>query len=71
MNCFFRQAIDLSMDGMTVVRYELQYEVDGVKKDTIIAMMYLKEVLDISWQSWVVIQILQMISTSNLGYNKL
>ena len=34
--------VDIGIDGMTDVSYELEYEIDGVKKDTSSAMLYLK-----------------------------
>jgi len=34
--------VDIGLDGMTDVSYSLTYEIDGVKKDTSSAMLYLK-----------------------------
>ncbi len=34
--------VDIGLDGMTDVSYELSYEINGVKKDTSSAMLYLK-----------------------------
>ncbi len=36
------EIVDIGLDGMTDVSYTLTYEVDGVKKDTSGAMLYLK-----------------------------
>lgn len=36
------EIVDIGVDGMTDVSYSLTYEIDGVKKDTTSAMLYLK-----------------------------
>lgn len=36
------EIVDIGLDGMTDVSYELTYEINGVKKDTSSAMLYLK-----------------------------
>jgi len=36
------EIVDIGLDGMTDVSYSLTYEIDGVKKDTLSAMLYLK-----------------------------
>jgi hypothetical protein len=36
------EIVDIGIDGMTDVSYELTYEIDGVKRDTSSAMLYLK-----------------------------
>ncbi|MEZ5044663.1 MAG: hypothetical protein R2828_32505 [Saprospiraceae bacterium] len=37
------EIVDIGMDGMTDVSYTLTYEINGVKKDTSSAMLYLKQ----------------------------
>lgn len=37
------EIVDIGIGGMTDVSYELSYEIDGVKKDTSGAMLYLKK----------------------------
>ncbi|MBK8393498.1 MAG: hypothetical protein IPL23_31400 [Saprospiraceae bacterium] len=34
--------VDIGLDGMTDVSYTLTYEINGIKKDTTSAMLYLK-----------------------------
>ena len=36
------EIVDIGIDGMTDVTYSLTYEIDGVKRDTTRAMLYLK-----------------------------
>ncbi len=36
------EIVDIGMDGMTDVSYTLTYEINGVKKDTSSAMLYIK-----------------------------
>ena len=36
------EIVDIGLDGMTDVSYSLTYEINGVKKDTSSAMLYLK-----------------------------
>ncbi len=36
------EIVDIGLDGMTDVSYTLTYEINGVKKDTSSAMLYLK-----------------------------
>ncbi len=36
------EIVDIGLDGMTDVSYTLTYEIDGIKKDTSSAMLYLK-----------------------------
>ncbi len=36
------EIIDIGLDGMTDVSYSLTYEINGIKKDTSSAMLYLK-----------------------------
>lgn len=36
------EIVDIGIDGMTDVSYTLTYEINGVKKDTTSAMLYLK-----------------------------
>lgn len=37
------EIVDIGLGGMTDVSYELSYEINGVKKDTSGAMLYLKK----------------------------
>lgn len=41
-NIKINEIVDIGLDGMTDVSYSLTYEIDGVKKDTSSAMLYLK-----------------------------
>jgi len=36
------EIVDIGLDGMTDVSYELTYEINGVQRDTSSAMLYLK-----------------------------
>ncbi len=47
-NIQISEIVDIGLDGMTDVSYKLTYEIDGVKKDTSSAMLYLKEVRNTS-----------------------